>query len=164
MPTEPTTATDPWTAFLEWLQSIIIPDWNGLIQLLPILLIVGLIGPILSLLAAYWIYVRLRTRRGHVRTAEPEPVAARMDDQGNPVFPPNTPYCPTHALLYPQTAKRCEIDGTELLVRCPVDDNVRVAGQELCRVCGTRYQLGASAAPVVVRRQGRPPEGGAAVA
>jgi hypothetical protein len=39
-----------------------------------------------------------------------------------------------------------------------------VAGQQLCRTCGTRYQLGASMAPLVVRRRGRPPEGGAAVA
>jgi hypothetical protein len=164
VPTEPTTATDPWTAFLDWLTTIIIPDWNGLINLLPILLIVGLIGPVLTLLAAYWFFVRLKTRRGRVRTGEPEPVMAQTDAMGNPIFPPNTPYCPTHALLYPPTAKRCEIDGTELQVRCPVDDNVRVAGQEICRVCGTRYQLGASVAPVVVRRQGRPPEGGAAIA
>ena len=48
-------AVDPWTAFLEWLQTILIPDWNGLIQLLPILLILGVVGPGLSLLALYWL-------------------------------------------------------------------------------------------------------------
>jgi hypothetical protein len=51
-----------------------------------------------------------------------------------------------------------------LYVRCPVDDMTRVASQDLCRVCGTRYQLGAALSPVVVQRSGRPPEGGAAVA
>ena len=50
-------AVDPWTAFLEWLQTILIPDWNGLILLLPILLILGVVGPGLSLLALYWFYV-----------------------------------------------------------------------------------------------------------
>ena len=32
-------------------------------------------------------------------------------------------------------------------MRCPVDDTVRVAGQQLCRTCGTRYQLGRVAGP-----------------
>ena len=41
---------DPWTAFLQWLQTIIIPDWGGLIALLPILIILGVIGPALSLM------------------------------------------------------------------------------------------------------------------
>lgn len=163
MPTTPA-PTDPWTAFLDWFQTIIIPDWNGLINLLPILLILGLVGPFLTLLAAYWIYVRLNTRRGRVRIAEPEPVAARVDPDGNPIFAPNVPYCPKHALIYPPTMKSCEIDGEELLVRCPVDESVRVASQEVCRACGTRYQLGASLAPVVVQRRGHPPDGGAAIA
>jgi hypothetical protein len=163
VPEEPVT-TDPWTGFLNWLETIIIPDWEGLLALLPILLILGVVGPGLTILAAYWIYHRLKRRRGRVRTGEPEPVAATIGEDGLPEYPPNVPYCPQHQLLYPATARRCEIDGQELFVRCPIDDMTRVASQDLCRVCGTRYQLGASLAPVVVRRSGRPPEGGAAVA
>jgi len=49
-------------------------------------------------------------------------------------------------------------------VRCPIDQTTRPASQELCRVCGTRYVLGASRTGLTVRRSGRPPEGGAAVA
>ena len=60
---------DAWTAFLQWLQTIIIPDWNGLISLLPVLIVLGVIGPALSLLAAYWVYVLATNRRGKVRTA-----------------------------------------------------------------------------------------------
>ena len=157
-------AVDPWTAFLEWLQTILIPDWNGLIQLLPILLILGVLGPGLTLLALYWFYVTITSRRGKVRRADPEPTPAERAADGTPTYPPNVPYCPIHELLYPATAKACEIDGEELSVRCPVDDTIRVAGQPLCRTCGTRYQLGASLAPIVIRRRGRPPAGGAAAA
>jgi hypothetical protein len=160
----PQEQVDPWTAFLDWLATILIPDWNGLIQLLPLLLILGLIGPILSLLALYWLYVRATTRGGKVRIEEPQPEAAPLNADGTPAFPANVPYCISHALIYPQTRRECEIDGEELQVRCPVDDTVRVAGQQLCRTCGTRYQLGASLAPVVIRSHGRPPAGGAAIA
>ena len=83
---------------------------------------------------------------------------------GTPIFPPNVPYCVEHELIFPPTARNCSVDGDLLIVRCPVDDNVRTADEQICRVCGTRYQLGASVAPVAVRRSRQPPEGGAAVA
>lgn len=155
---------DPWTAFLNWLQTIIIPDWGGLIALLPILIVLGVIGPALSLLAAYWIYVLATSRRGKVRTGEPEPAEVPQLADGTYDYPANVPYCPTHNLMYPATTRECNIDGEELQVRCPVDGSVRVASQQLCRTCGTRYQLGAALSPVVVTRRGTPPAGGAAVA
>lgn len=161
MPEQP---LDPWSAFLEWLSTILIPDWSGLIALLPILLILGVVGPGLSLLALYWLYNAAKSRRGKVRTEEPEPVSVQALADGTYAYPPNAPYCPTHHLVYPPTYRECQIDGQELQVRCPVDDAVRVAGQDLCRTCGTRYQLGASLTPLVVRRKGSPPAGGAAVA
>jgi hypothetical protein len=163
VPEDPVT-TDPWTGFLDWLETIVIPDWGGLISLLPILLILGVVGPGLTFLFLYWMYHRFTDRRGRVRLDEPTVERAPIGADGNAVFPPNAPFCPHHALVYPATEKRCGIDGEELFVRCPVDDMMRPATQDICRVCGTRYQLGASLAPVVVRRNGRPPEGGAAIA
>lgn len=160
----PVEQTDAWTKFLEWLATILIPDWNGLILLMPILLIIGLTGPLLSLLALYWVYHFFIDRGGRVRTAELEPAPADRRADGTPIFPPNTPYCIEHELIHPATARTCDVDGAELTVRCPVDDTVRTAGEQLCRVCGTRYQLGASLAPVVVKSGRRPPEGGAAIA
>lgn len=157
-------AVDPWTAFLEWLQTILIPDWNGLILLLPILLILGLVGPVLTLLALYWFYVVGTSKRGKVRRDELSPTPAERAADGSALYAPNVPYCRTHELIYPATAKNCEIDGEELAVRCPVDDTVRVASQPVCRTCGTRYELGASLAPIVIRRRRHPPAGGAAVA
>jgi hypothetical protein len=160
----PEESVDPWTAFLDWLSTILIPDWNGLINLMPILLIVGVIGPALSLLALYWVYVYATTRPGKVQISEPEPVVVQPQPDGSYIYAANVPYCATHHLIYPPTTRQCEIDRADLEVRCPVDDSVRVASQELCRTCGTRYQLGASLAPVVVVKRGQPPEGGAAVA
>jgi hypothetical protein len=157
-------AVDPWTAFLQWLQTILIPDWSGLIQLLPILILVGVTGPGLSLLGLYWFYNSARARRPKVKMVEPMPERAAKAADGTGIFPPNVPYCDTHSLIYPPKYRECEIDGEELKVRCPVDDTVRVAGQELCRSCGTRYTLGASLAPVVISRHGSPPAGGAAIA
>jgi hypothetical protein len=155
---------DPWTAFLQWLQTILIPDWSGLIALLPILIIIGVVGPALSLLALYWFYVLVTNRRGKVRVDDPAPVAAAQLPDGSYDFPPNAPYCSTHNLIYPATARECPIDSEELQVRCPVDNTVRVASQQVCRTCGTRYQLGAALSPVVVSRRGAPPAGGAAIA
>jgi hypothetical protein len=160
----PNAPTDAWTAFLEWLQTILIPDWNGLIALVPILLILGVLGPVLTLLLLYWLYVRVSSPRGRVRIDDPQPYPAERAADGAPVYPANTPYCARHALIHPPTAVNCAIDGDELVVRCPVDDNVRSASQQVCRACGTRYQLGASLTALVVRRHGSPPEGGAAIA
>ena len=125
---------------------------------------IGVIGPALSLLAAYWVYVLATSRRGKVRTDEPVPVEAPALADGSYDYPPNAPYCATHHLIYPATMSECPIDSEELQVRCPVDGSVRVASQQLCRTCGTRYQLGAALAPVVVSRRGTPPAGGAAIA
>ena len=160
----PPTPVDPWTAFLQWLQTILIPDCGGLIGLLPIMIILGVVAPALTLLAAYWVYVLATNRRGKVRTDEPVPVPAELAADGAYIYPVNAPYCPTHHLVYPPTERECPVDGEELLVRCPVDSSIRVASQQLCRTCGTKYQLGASLAPIVVSRKGVPPAGGAAVA
>jgi hypothetical protein len=160
----PNPPTDAWNQILQWLQGIIIPDWSGLIHLLPVLVILGLTGPILTLLLFYWLYHFLIDRRGRVRTAEIDVRPAERGPDGAPIFPVNTPYCIEHELVFPPTARECSVDGDELTVRCPVDDSVRVATQQLCRVCGTRYQLGAAVSPVVVQRRHGPPEGGAAIA
>jgi hypothetical protein len=157
-------AADPWTAFLDFLQTLVSPNWGELIAMLPLFLLLGVVGPILSLIVLAWFWHVLHRRRGRVRTAEPESMAAPRDTNGQPIYAPNVPYCETHALIYPASATTCEVDGAELSVSCPIDQTVRVASQQVCRACGTRYVLGASRTALTVRRTGRPPEGGAAVA
>lgn len=156
---------DPWTAFLDFLQTILVPNWGELITMLPFFLLLGAVGPVLTLLLLYHLYHFVKRRSGRVRIEEPVPVAALLDaTSGEYVFPANVPFCARHGLIYPPHETSCEIDKEELSVRCPVDDIVRTARQQTCRACGTRYELGASRTALTIRRTGRPPEGGAAVA
>ena len=111
-----------------------------------------------------WFWYAIHRKRGHVKVVEPEARPALRDPNGNPIFPPNVPFCEEHALLYPTNRTTCEIDKDELSVVCPVDHTTRPASQQLCRACGTRYALGAASTALTVRRTGQPPEGGAAVA
>jgi hypothetical protein len=157
-------ATDPWTAILDFLQTVIVPNWTELISMLPFFLLIGVVGPLLSLVMLMWAWYALHRRRGRIRITEPEPVLASRDRNGNPVFPPNVPFCDDHALLFPVSRTTCEVDGAELSVVCPVDGTVRPAAEQLCRACGTRYVLGATRTAVAIRRTGRPPKGGAAIA
>jgi hypothetical protein len=157
-------APDPWSAFLEWLTTVMVPNWGELISMLPLFVILGLLGPIVTLVVIMWAWHLLTRRRGRVRTAEPEAVAAPRGEDGRPAIPPNVPYCADHALLHPPRSTACEVDGGELQVACPVDGTVRPAAVRVCSVCGTRYELGAGAGPLTVRRPAGPPEGGAAAA
>ena len=78
----------------------------------------------------------------------------------------NLPSCPTCGTIT-SFAKAADIakDGRVYMIfRCPVDGTIRVARQQLCRVCGTKYVLGASSAALTVQPVHRPPEGGAAAA
>ena len=158
-------ADQTWTALLNLLQKIIVPNWTDWINALPILVLIGLLGPILTLVFLLWLhYVLFVRRKGRVRVADLTPVPAERDESGFWVIPPNTPFCPREGLLYPPTARRCASDGEELMVRCPVDSTTRVASQDICRGCGTKYVLGAVSTALTVQRPSGPPEGGAAVA
>jgi hypothetical protein len=160
----PTTSSDPWTFFLDWLTTVLVPSWGDLISLLPYFLILFVIGPILTLLVLAWAWHLLRRRRGRVHRAAAQPAPAPRDADGAPQFPPNVPYCEDHALLYPARARRCDIDHADLLVACPVDGTVRAADIRTCPSCGTTYILGAGTSALVVTSAGGPPEGGAAIA
>ena len=79
----PFAAGDAWGQILEWLQGVIIPDWNGLIALLPIFVILGLTGPLLSLLALYWLYHAFIDRGGSVHIDEVGPSVAKGRSKGD---------------------------------------------------------------------------------
>jgi hypothetical protein len=157
-------SSDPWTSFLDWLSTVLVPAWGELISLLPIVLVGSLVGPVLTLIAAMWLWHLVKRRRGRITRAEAQPVATLLDGEGRPVFPPNVPYCERHALLYPPRSRRCALDGGALRVTCPVDGTVRDAEIDTCAACGTRYQLGAGSGSAMVLVSEGPPEGGAAVA
>jgi hypothetical protein len=157
-------AADPWTAFLDWLGTVLVPSWGELIALLPIVVVGSIIGPIVTILVLMWLWYLLHRTGGRVHREEAQPVAAPLDDDGAAFFEPNTPYCEEHALIYPARATQCEIDRSDLSVICPVDGTVRDAAVQVCPACGTKYVLGATASSAVVTSSAGPPPGGAAVA
>ncbi len=157
-------STDPWTSFLDWLTTVLVPSWGELIALLPYAIIGTIAGPILTIIVLLWAWHFIDRRRGKVRRTQAQAVAAPLGDDGLPVFPVNEPYCEAHALVYPPRATTCAVDGDPLEVTCPVDGTVREAGIDTCTGCGTKFKLGATASPSVVLASDGPPEGGAAVA
>jgi hypothetical protein len=155
---------DPWTSFLDWLTSVMVPAWGELIALLPFFIVLGVVGPIVTLVVLMWAWYLLRRRRGVVHHGQLQPGAAPLGAGGEPHFPANVPYCESHRLIFPPRAKVCSVDGGSLSVICPVDGTVRVAEISECSACGTRYVLGATAPAAIVISSDGPPTGGAAVA
>lgn len=155
---------DPWTGFLDWLTTVMVPSWGELIALLPFVVVGTIVGPFLTIIILMWGWHLLHRRRGRVDRTEAQPVAAPIGEDGLAVYPANVPYCEEHALVYPARSKECHVDRADLSVTCPVDGSVRNAGVELCSACGTKYQLGASSSPLVVTSSDGPPAGGAAIA
>ena len=106
-----------WTGVLSFLNGIIVPDWGGLVGLVPILLLIGVFGPILSLLALFWFIYMVRKPRVKVAFADPRRPAP-LDADGNPFFPPGEPYSTREAMIYEAGATRSD-SGDDLLLALP---------------------------------------------
>jgi len=149
-----------WHDFLAFLATIIIPDWPGLIALLPVFVVLGLVGPLATLFVLGLLGYNITKPRVKVRYAEGGREAPR-DHLGRPIAPSGEPYCPRDGLIYPFGAQRCDRDKAELLLRCPKCDVVRTAGVHTCPNCGLTIKLQPRTMVVV---HDAPPPGGAAVA
>jgi hypothetical protein len=149
-----------WTQILQFVEKLVSPDWGALVGLLPLMIVLGVIGPLLSLGALIWAYYFVRKPRPKVRYEE-GPRAAPLDDAGNPVFPPGEPYCPRDALIYPSGTTRCDQDDTELAVICPMCGIGRTAAITTCGNCGLVLKVESRNR---VMRPAGPPPGGAAIA
>jgi hypothetical protein len=150
-----------WTGLLDFLSHLVIPDWGALIGLLPIFLVLGVIGPIASILAIAWLIYAVRRPMSPVRYDE-GPRPAPLDADGRPVFPVGLPHCLREGLIYPSGTTRCANEGDELWVVCPMCNLGRSAGVETCAECGLVLKVrnrSVSLGPVA-----GPPPGGAAVA
>jgi hypothetical protein len=148
-----------WHSFLQAISGIVIPDWGALVGLLPILLVIAVVGPIMSLLVLGWLYYAVRAPRARLAVVE-GPVTAAIED-GRPVFPLGEPYCVEDQLVYPSGATRCDICHRELLVRCPKCSAGRTAAIETCGNCGLVLRIERRARAL---RPAGPPPGGAAAA
>ena len=149
-----------WSDFLGFISKLVIPDWPGLIALLPVFVVIGLVGPLLSLAVLAWLGYGVTKPRVKVSYDDGTKVAPR-DHLGRPIVPAGEPYCPNDGLIYPTGTVRCDVDKTNLLLRCPKCEVVRGAAQATCGNCGLTLSLQPRA--MIVATDG-PPPGGAAVA
>jgi hypothetical protein len=148
-----------WNSLIELSAIFIIPDWGGLIGLLPILLLIGVVGPILTLLVLFWFRYFVRKPRTKVEFADPRRPAL-LDAAGNPVFPVGEPYSPTERVIYEPGTTRSP-DGEELVVACPKCTLVRPATESTCGNCGLSFNLKPTTRSL---RPAGPPSGGRAAA
>jgi len=149
-----------WNDFLTFLSTVIIPDWGAMIGLLPLLLLIGVIGPLLTLAVLAWLGYGITKPRTTMQFVEGTRTAPN-DHLGKPIFPSGEPYCPLDGLIYPVGQTRCDRDKTLLQVRCPKCDIVRDADIQTCDNCGLVLVVKPR---MLVAATDSPPPGGAAVA
>lgn len=148
-----------WNGILQFTAIFVTPDWKDPISWLPVLLLVGVVGPLLSLLAFAWFVYVVRRPRVQASFAEPRR-AAPLDAAGRPVFPSGEPYSPSEATIYEPGATR-SAGGEDLVVACPKCGLVRAAAIDTCGNCGLSFTLKPTTRSL---RPAGPPPGGAAVA
>ena len=145
---------------INFLTPILIPDWRALIDLLPVFLLLGVVGPIFSLLALGWFVYVVGRPRSRVPYRPPAPVPARIVD-GMPEYPTGEPYCAFDRLVYPPGSTRCTSCGRDLAVTCPKCGTGRQAWVDTCGTCGLVLRIDRT---VPALRPAGPPPGGAAAA
>jgi hypothetical protein len=150
-----------WNQILEITSLFVMPDWGGLIALLPILVVLGLVAPFLTFLALGTVVYLVRKPRVSV-SFEEGPKAAEIGPGGEPVFPVGLPYCRRDALVYPSGTHRCETCHDPLAVICPMCGLGRSALIDTCSNCGLVLKVRPRS--LVVARTSGPKPGGAAVA
>ena len=150
-----------WTQILEVTSIFVMPDWGFLIGLLPVLIVVGLIGPFLTALAIGTVIYLATKPRAKVAFVE-GPQVAQIGAGGEPVFPVGLPHCRRHALVYESGTQRCDIDNDPLSVVCPMCGLGRQALVDTCTNCGLVLKVKPRA--LAVRKASGPKPGGAAAA
>jgi hypothetical protein len=149
-----------WNGILDVTSLFVMPDWHAVIALLPILIFLGVVGPLITFLLLGTFIYQLRKPRVKV-SFEEGPRLAALDAGGQPEFPAGLPFCRRDGLVYPSGVERCETCHDPLAVTCPMCGVGRVASLTTCGNCGLVLKIENRAVAV---RRGRPKPGGAAVA
>ena len=146
-----------WSSFIEFTSQFVIPDWGQLINLLPLFLVAGVVGPILTIIILFWVRYWILKPRVSAGYADTRRLAAIGDD-GQPVFPAGEPYSLGERMIYESGATRSE-SGEDLLVACPKCGLVRSAAIDTCGNCGLSFTI---TPPTRTIRPAAPPPGGRA--
>ena len=148
-----------WNGLIEFTAQFLIPAWGELVALLPVLLLIGVVGPIITILVIAWLRYGILKPRVKAGYADPRRAAA-LDPDGQPVFPAGEPYSLAEGMIYEPGATR-SVSGDELLVSCPKCGLVRSAAVDTCGNCGLSFTL--KPATRTLRPAAPPPGGRAAV-
>jgi hypothetical protein len=151
-----------WSTILKTVSLFVIPDWNALIGLLPLLFFVGIIGPLMTLLPLGIVIYQVRKPRVKGILVEEGPTVAAIGADGAPIFPPGLPHCRRDGLIYPSGTVRCGRCQDGLAVICPMCGLGRPAIVDTCTNCGLVLKVKPRA--TLARRSAGPKPGGAAVA
>ncbi|HKB27402.1 MAG TPA: hypothetical protein VKC59_00070 [Candidatus Limnocylindrales bacterium] len=147
------------TGLLSLLSPILSPDWGALVGMLPILLLIGVVGPIVTLLLLGWFIYVVRAPRSRIPYIQPQPRPAELV-AGVPVYPAGEPYCVFDKLILPVGSTTCPTCGREAAVRCPKCGVGRAAYVDTCGQCGLVLKIEPRA--VGLQPVGPPPGGAAA--
>lgn len=150
-----------WNQILEITSLFVMPDWGGLIGLLPILVVLGLVAPFLTFLALGIVIYLVRKPRIRV-SYEEGPRVAEIGPSGDRVFPVGLPYCRRDSLVYPSGTRRCERCRDQLAVICPMCGLGRSGLIDTCSNCGLVLKV--KTRSMVVPASTGPKPGGAAAA
>jgi hypothetical protein len=150
-----------WDTILQVTSLFVIPDWGAIIGLLPILIFLGVVGPLLTFTMLGALGYQIAKPRTKVRFVEGPRVADR-DASGQPSYPPGLPFCRRDELVYESGVLSCARCGDELAVVCPMCGLGRQAAIDTCANCGLVLKV--KARPVPVKTTSGPRPGGAAVA
>jgi hypothetical protein len=150
-----------WNTILDITEMFVIPNWTDVIGLLPLLIFLGVIGPLLTFTMLGILAYQISKPRAKLKVEE-GPQVARIGAGGQPVFPPGLPFCRVHGLIYPSGTVRCDRGSEALSVICPMCGLGRPADIDTCTNCG--LVLNVKARPIPLGGKTGPKPGGAAVA
>lgn len=149
-----------WDGLLEFSSIFVMPDWGWLVSMIPVIVLLLVVGPLVTLMLLGWVIYLVRKPRTGVKYDEDVRHAA-TDASGEAVYPSGEPYCARDRLVYPSGATRCSECRDLLLVVCPKCGLGRAAEIDTCSDCGLVLKVVPRAR--VLSASG-PPPGGAAVA
>ncbi len=150
-----------WNTILDITEMFVIPDWSAVVGLMPLLIFLGVVGPLLTFTVLGILVYQVAKPRAKLSVVEGPQVAAIGAD-GQPIFPPGLPFCRTHGLIFATGTVRCDRGGEALSVICPMCGLGRPADIDTCTNCG--LVLNVKARPLPLGTKAGPKSGGAAVA
>ena len=125
-----------WNTILETMALFVIPDWSAIIGLLPVLIFLGVVGPLTDVPDPRRSSSTRSQAAGEGREVRGGPAVAQIGADGQPVFPPGLPHCRRDALIYESGTDRCERCHDALAVICPMCGLGRLAVLDTCTNCG----------------------------